>query len=280
MSSEAPICITRAPLDLCAWVRCLLAAPMPILADTAEMIEALRANEDAVDARVLGETIAADPLMTLKLMAHVSRIRSAQSTSDPETVTAALVLLGIPPFFRAFGPQPCVEEHLDKQDAALQGLQQVLRRAQRAANFALSFAVHRMDPDAQVIYTAALLHDFAEMLLWLHAPQLAGRIADRQRADPTLRSAQVQRELLHIELQDLQCALMRAWHLPELLVHISDERHAHLAPVRNVLLAVRLARHTARDWCNPALADDVHDISQLLNLGDAPTLHLLHEIDG
>lgn len=279
MSDEAHTCISRAPSDLCGWVRCFLAAPIPILADTAEMIEALRANEDAVDARVLGETIAADPLMTLKLMAHVSRIRSAHSTSDPETVTAALVLLGIPPFFRAFGPQPCVEEHLMGHGAAQQGLQQVLRRARRAARFALAFAVHRMDPDAQVIHSAALLHDFAEMLLWLHAPQLATHIADRQRADGTRRSASVQREVLRIELQDLQFALMRAWRLPELLVHISDERHAHLAPVRNVLLAVRLARHTAHDWCNPALADDVHDIAQLLNLGDAPTLHLLHDID-
>ena len=61
-------------------------------------------------------------------------------------------------------------------------------------------------------------------------------------------AAQAQRELLNIELQDLQQALMRAWRLPELLVQINAERHAETAQVRNVLLAVRLARHTARDW--------------------------------
>mgnify|MGYP000048729997 CR=1 FL=1 len=52
-------------------------------------------------------------------------------------------------------------------------------------------------------------------------------------------SAVAQRELLNIELHDLQQALMRAWRLPELLVRIEDDRHAETAQVRNVLLAVR-----------------------------------------
>jgi HD-like signal output (HDOD) protein len=205
-------------------------------------------------------------------------VRSQRSTSDPETVTAALVMLGISPFFRAFGPQTTVDEHLRGHPGALQGLDEVLRRARRSAAFALAFAVHRMDHDAQVIHAAAQLHDFAEMLLWLHAPALALQIAERQRLDPTLRSAVIQRELLHIELQDLQQALMRAWRLPELLVQISDERQAGSAQVRNVLLAVRLARHTAQGWDNPALPDDVRDIAALLNLGETPTLSLLQDI--
>ena len=37
-----------------------------MLAQTAEAIEAMRANEDEVDANAIGEMIAHDPLMTLK----------------------------------------------------------------------------------------------------------------------------------------------------------------------------------------------------------------------
>ena len=37
--------------------------------------------------------------------------------------------------------------------------------------------------------------------------------------------------------------------------------------VRNVLLAVRLARHTAAGWDNPALHDDLADIGAMLRLG-------------
>jgi HD-like signal output (HDOD) protein len=278
MCSAPPPRITRALPDLQAWTAHFLAAPLPVLPDTAEMLEAYRANEDAVDAHLLAETVSADPLMSLKLMAHVAGVRSQRSTTDPETVTAALVLLGISPFFRAFGPQTTVDEVLAGQPEALLGLGEVLKRAHRGAAFALAFAVHRMDHDAQVIHAAALLHDFAEMLLWLHAPALALRIAQAQQQDPALRSATIQRELLHIELHDLQQSLMRAWRLPELLVRITDERHAATAQVRNVQLAVRLARHTARGWDNAAVPDDVRDIAALLNLGEAPTLHLLRDI--
>lgn len=275
-----PPMMTRALPDLQAWTAFFLARPLPVLADTAELLESCRANEDAVDAHLLAGIISADPLMSLKLMAHVAAVRSSRSTTDPETVTAALVMLGISPFFRAFGPQSTVDEHLAGNPDALQGFNSVLRRAHRSAAFALAFAVHRMDHDAPVIHAAALLHDFAEMLLWLHAPALALRIAARQRRDPALRSACAQRELLNIELQDLQQALMRAWRLPELLVQINDERHAGTAQVRNVLLAVRLARHTARGWDNAALSGDVRNIAALLSLGETPTLQLLRDIDG
>jgi HD-like signal output (HDOD) protein len=278
MCSAPPPPITRALPDLQAWTRHFLAAPIPVLADTAEQLESFRANEDAVDAHLLAGTISADPLMSLKLLAHVASVRSARSTTDPETVTAALVLLGISPFFRAFGPQPTVDEVLSGHPEALQGLGEVLKRAHRSAAFALAFAAHRLDPDANVIHAAALLHDFAEMLLWLHAPALAQQIAQAQQQDPTLRSAALQRELLHVELHDLQQALIRAWRLPELLVHINDERHAQTSQVRNVQLAVRLARHTARGWDNAALPDDVRDVAALLNLGETPTLNLLQDI--
>ena len=162
MCSPPPPPLTRALPDLCAWVRHFLSAPIPVLPDTAELLEACRANEDTVDAHLLAQTIGVDPLMSLKLLAHVAGIRTPRSTTDPETVTAALVLLGISPFFRAFGPQLTVDAHLLGQPAALQGLHEVLKRAHRAAAFALAFAAHRMDPDAHVIHAAALLHEFAD----------------------------------------------------------------------------------------------------------------------
>jgi hypothetical protein len=83
-----------------------------------------------------------------------------------------------------------------------------------------------------------------------------------------------------VELADVQHALMLAWRLPSLLVQITDDRHAEGTQVRNVLLAIRLARHTARGWDNAAVPDDVRDIATLLNLRPAPALNLLLELDG
>ncbi|MGK2898208.1 MAG: HDOD domain-containing protein [Burkholderiaceae bacterium] len=270
--------LTQPQRDLAAWTAHFRDAEIPVLAQTADALEALRANEDKVDANGIGETIASDPLMTLKVLAYASAHRSERVVTDVETVTSALVMMGISPFFAAFGPQPTVEDRLAGEPEALQGLTDTLRRAHRGANFALGFAVHRMDHDAAVIHAAALLHDFAEMLLWCHAPVLALRIRAAQRADPTLRSSAAQRALLNIELADLQQALMKAWRLPELLIRISDDRHADNPSVRSVALALRLARHTAHGWDNPAIPDDVADIAQLLNLSQEATLQLVREI--
>lgn len=281
-SSHSPAAnrLLHAPLrDLAAWTHHFLDAQIPVQGDTVDALEALRANEDEVDANLLGDLIAGDPLMTLKVMAHASRHRSTRMLTDPETVTAALVMMGIGPFFRAFPPQPAIEDWLAPVPAACEGLRGVLQRAHRAANFALGFAVHRMDHDAAVIYQAALLHDFAEMLLWCHAPALALQIQDAQQADPTLRSSTIQRQVLNLELVELQQSLMKAWRLPELLIRISDDNHAEQANVQNVVLAIRLARHTAHGWDNAALPDDIADIARLLNLSSAAALQLVRDIE-
>jgi HD-like signal output (HDOD) protein len=275
-----PHFITQAPRDLAGWLRLFDDRQLPVLACTAELLDELRQNEDAVDAHLLSETIVSDPLMTLKVLAHVARLRRGRDGSDTETVTAALVMMGIPPFFRTFGPLETVEERLTDQPAAMEGFANVLRRSRRAARFAVSFAVHRMDNDASVLHEAALLHDFAELLLWLRAPALAAEIASRQAADPTLRSAAMQRELLNIELVDLEHALMKAWRLPALLIELTDDQSQSSSPqLRTVRLAIRVARHSALGWDNPALPDDIHDISELLNLSLEPTARLLQEVD-
>ena len=272
--------LTRAPRDVAAWAACFDPASLPILAATADALEGWRENEDVVDAHLLAETISVDPLMTLKLLAHVGRLRRGREGSDTETVTACLVMLGITPFFRAFDPQPTVEDQLAGQPEALEGFQRVLQRAHRSANFAIGFAVHRLDHDAAVLHEAALLHDFAELLLWVRAPGLMLEIARRQRDDSTLRSSEVQTDVLNVKLPELQHALMKAWQLPALLVKITNaQQHNDSAQVRNVLLAIRVARHSAEGWENAALPDDVRDIAALLQLGIEPTWKLLREID-
>ena len=284
MNPQPPTLLNRPARDLAGWVACFDPSALPVLAATAAAIEDWRANEDAVDAHLLAEAIVHDPLMTLKLFEHVARTTRRRrgwddERGDAETVTEALVMLGIGPFFRTFGAQPVAEEVLAAHPGALEGFRAVLRRAHRAAAFAMGFAAHRMDHDAAVLHEAALLHDFAELLLWLRAPALARQIADRQRREPGLRSAQAQRELLNLELPELQHALMTRWRLPPLLVRITDDHRADDVQVRNVLLAVRVARHSASGWDNAALPDDVRDIGQLLQLGEEPVRRLLLDID-
>ena len=282
LKSSPHVYLTEPLYGLAAWLCYFRGTEVPVLAETAEALEELRVQEDErddVDAGSLSEVIENDPLMTLKLLACVAAKRKPDAATSTESITSALVMMGIPPFFNNFGPQPTVQERLQEHPLALEGLREVLKRAGRARMFALGFAVHRADLDAAAIQLAAFLHDFAEMLLWCHAPALALQIQDAQRADPTLRSADIQRSVLSIELDDLRQALMKEWHLPELLVHISDGKRPDHPSVRNVLLAVRLARHTMLGWENAAVPDDIDDIAALLNASPRIALAFVHKIE-
>ena len=278
-AATQPSYLTAPLAHIGAWTQYFLKAEIPVLASTAQALEELRAKEDDVDANMLTAVIQADPLMTLKLLARMGMMRRPGSDTETESITTSLVLMGIGPFFRHFGPQRTIEDWLADQPNALASLQNLLTRAERSGQFALGFAVHRGDTDANIIHQAAFLHDFAEMLVLIHAPTLMVKIHDKLAADSLLRSSQVQHEVLGVEISDLRQALMKLWHLPELLVNISDERHAEQANVQCVVLAVRLARHTANGWDNAALPDDYADIANLLNASIRVTPSFLHKID-
>jgi hypothetical protein len=159
---EAPVAppvtyLTEPLRDLAAWTRYFQEAEIPVLAATSEALEALRAEEDTVDAGQLGALIDSDPFMAIKVMAYVADKRRISDRTETETVTSSLVMMGVAPFFVHFGLQPTVEDRLRDQPKALEGLRELLQRARRAGRFALGFAVHRGDTDAAVIHHAAYL---------------------------------------------------------------------------------------------------------------------------
>lgn len=256
--------IEEPPRTLEDWAGRIARLEIPVLRRTLAELEALRTAKDAPDPRAVAGVVCADPLMALRLFAFLAD-RRRHPSADVATVERAVVMLGVPPFFRAFSALPTVEVRLLARRDAHAGLLRVLRRARRAARFAFEFSAWRNDPGAEEIVLAALLHELAEMLLWCFAPTLALRVRAVQGSRPGLRSVVAQRAVLGIELADLQLALARRWHLPELLAAMMDERHVANPRVRSVLLAVRLARHSARRWNDPALPDDYREIADLLS---------------
>lgn len=272
--------------SLRAWVDAMSSIEIPVLPGSVAELSQLRVIEETkgtVDAHTLAESLSSDPLMTLKVLVHVSRYCTRLSVEPPETMVGAIVMQGITPFFKAFEQVPTILEWLREQPEALSGLIKVITRSRRAAHFAMGFALRRQDEDAVVIQEAALLHDFAEMMLWCHAPKLALEIANRLKADYTMRSADVQQEVLGIHLADLSQDLMRLWQLPYLLIRCTDDRNAADPKIRSVMLGVRLARHTQYGWDDPhaqaAMPDDVADVAKLLNLSNESAYRLLVGMD-
>jgi len=271
--------LTKAPAALRTWSTHFAAAPIPVLAETAEALAVLAPRQEEVTAGQLAPLVLADPLMTVKLLAHVAQRRSARALTGSETVSQAILMMGVQPFFSAFTTQPVIEAQLADWPAALAGVRRVLDRSHRAALFALAFAVHRKDPDAEIVHEAALMHDFAEALLWCHAPALALAVEQLRAGDPTLGSARAQRAVLNIELCDLEQSLLRTWRLPDLLVRITDDRQSGDPQARTVLLALRIARHSAGGWGNAAVAQDLRAAADLLGLSSEAVREKVMRLD-
>ncbi len=273
-SAPSPQAPTRAaPLPV--WVAFFEHLELPVLRHTARDMLALAADIDRVDARSIADTVLQDPLMTLKVFAWSARMRRSRQVTDLETIEPVILMSGITAFFREFAELPTVEQQLAGQPRALAGLLRVVNRAFRSSHFARDWALRRRDLDTEVILIGAMLHDFAELLMWLYAPSLALEVDTRQAADATLRSHDVQQAVFGVALGDLEAELVRRWHLPELLVSVMDDRHADHARVRNVKYAVNLARHSAKRWDNAALGDDFRDIASLLNISPAHVVELV-----
>lgn len=262
--------------DLETWVLYFSGAEMPVLRQTVRRLEEARQNIDNVSGRDISQIVLQDPLMAIRVLAYIQPYHGKHLRSDITTIASAVMMLGVEPFFSRFERPVTIEAMLKDEPQALLGLLQVIRRVQRASNYAHEWAFARHDINIEELTLATLLHDLSEILLWCFAPRLAMRIRAMQAADPALRSVTAQEQVLGVRLVDLQLALCNAWHLPELLKLLMDDANAHLPRVQNVTLAVNLARHSANGWTDAALPDDFAAIEQLLHISRETLLSRLH----
>lgn len=261
--------------DVEAWLAVFAQSALPVLRHSVSEIERLAADEENTNGRVLAGVILHDPLLTLRVLAYIEEHRRKRQTTDITTIDRAIMMIGITPFFRAFSDLPIVEERLKDYPQALLGLLKAIGRARRAAHWAREWAILRRDMDVDEITLATLLHDVAEIMMWLYAPSMALQFRDAQRARPHQRSAVIQEEVYGIPLYKLKLALAEAWRLPALVVQLLDHRQAENPRVRNVKLAVDLARHSALSWTDPALPDDFKAIRALLHINQATLIRHL-----
>lgn len=261
--------------DLDAWVALFSQANIPVLRHTEQQLAELRANANKSNARVISSVILHDPMLTLRMLAYIEAKRSKSRNTDITTIERALMMVGMEPFFRDFQNLPLIEDTLKPYPRALLGLIKVINRARKAAHWARDWAIYRHDLDVDEIMVATLLYDVAEILMWSFAPKLAYQVSEKQKADRTLRSVTVQTEVFNIPLYQLKLALAQVWHLPDLLTTLMDQNNANLPRVKNVKLAVDLARHSANGWDDAALPDDYKAIGELLHLSEDAVMHRL-----
>lgn len=229
-------------------------------------LEKLHKNAGTGNSRALAEAVLHDPLFTLRVLKYVGEHRNQRQQTDIATIDRAIMMIGVEPFFRDFQNLPIIEEQLKPYPQALLGLFKAINRARHAAHWARDWAVLRRDVDVHEIVLATVLHDMAELFMWLFAPTLALQVRDAQITQRHQRSSLLQEAIYGVSLHQLKLALAQAWRLPELIMQLLDHRHAENPRVRNVKLAVDLARHSANGWHDAALPDDFEGIRELLHI--------------
>jgi HD-like signal output (HDOD) protein len=238
---------------------------IPVLRRSMRALSLLQQDTDTVTARMLTSEILQDPMLALRVLVYLESHRSHVQNHDITTIDRAIMMLGINPFFEKFGNLPTVEERLSSHPKRLVGLFKVVSRAKHAAHWAREFALVRHDIDVDEVTVAALLHEAAEVLFWCFAPDCMLKLDQFRHDNPGIRSVAMQKIILGVSIQDTQLALVREWHLPELLVTLMDPINANNPRVRNVMLACDLARHASNGWDDPALPDDYTAIAELLH---------------
>jgi HD-like signal output (HDOD) protein len=142
----------------------------------------------------------------------------------------------------------------------------VVHRSHRASAYAYDWAVRRRDLHYEEIRVAALLRDMTEILMWCFAPADMLKVQTLQDQDKSMRSGLAQEQVFGFRLVSLQKELVKEWQLPALLLNLMNAENNQQPRVLNVVLADRLARHSAHGWDDAALPDDYKLIGELLNV--------------
>lgn len=258
-----------------AWVEHFKEVELPILRLTASRLAELRDSAEVINTRTLANIIMHDPLMTLRVFRFMKENRSKSQNAEITTIERALVMIGTMKFFDSCQDLPIIEHQLKGYPKAMLGLLKVISRSRQASLWARDWALLRQNTRFEEIALAALLHDFVEVLMYCFAPTLAIGARERLSANPGLRTRAVQEEIFGAPLAEIMRELIELWGLPELLMSLLDPADAEALNVRNVNLALDLARHTANGWNDAALPDDFRAIEELLHIGHS---HLLERV--
>lgn len=261
--------------DLSGWADFLSSSPPPMLASTRDRLAALRLKGEAILPSEIAAIGLSDPLFSAKVIADIQSTRNKRRAMDITTIEHALMMQGIDPFYQKIEGAAILDEHVAPGGLAHSAILAIARRGYVASRLARQWAEKSLDMHPEELQVAALIYDVAETLLWLKAPGHALLIRKIMQESPSMRSASAQQRILGFPLSALTTEIAHRWGLPEILSRLFSGEE--LGPrVRTVSLAVRVARHGASSWNNPALPDDWSGVAAKRWLGFASAEEAKH----
>lgn len=257
------------------WAAYLDTVDLPVLRRTAEALGRLAKTADKVTSADLAQVILHDPMLTLRVLRLANRPRSARFENEVTMVEHAVVVIGVTPLFQQFSRLSVLEDLLQTKERALEDIHCALSQAFHAAYLARDWAILRMDMQAEELYVAALLHDFAHLVMGCVAPGDMQKV-QRLRRKERISAEEAETRVFGFPLCRLQDELALAWRIPELTLSLMDPRNVERPRSRLVLVAAEVVRHAAKGWYNEALEQDYAAVAEMLRISPDDAAALVH----
>jgi outer membrane biosynthesis protein TonB len=252
------------------WVKQLAGETLPVLQRTLTQVRDLL-HKTSVNHHKLAEVISRDPGFCLHIIRQFSSLPNAPK-EPVSSIARAIPLLGMDQVERASCSLPCLEDLL--KGPPRRGLVSCYSRAAHAAFYAGTLAQRRRDPDEGAVYTAALLHDLGEMLLWTREPNLMRQAESLVQAGEGQQDAAL--EIFGCTFQEISAGLSEGWALPELISTSQGLFNSYQPRPLSIMLSSALARESSLGWQRPATLNHIELLAEFLEQPLDKTLAWLH----
>jgi HDOD domain len=222
----------------------LTAQPLPIFEHSARAFRKV-SLEGGNTFEAYGDIILKDPGLALHTLNELRAGSNKPLRTEISSMAQATMMLGVDRAKRLTMGHPQLEHSLSGY--AKQGYIRTACRAFHAAFQAWDWAHIKNDHAPDEVLLATLLHDVAEMALWVAAPEQMHQFRQLMLKDG-LPTDEAQYVAFGESLEHFSREIAARWHLPGLVNDALRPENANLPRVRGVMLAVQLARSTERGW--------------------------------
>jgi len=223
----------------------LTAQPLPIFGYSARAFRQVDTEGGGSVYEGFGDIILKDPGLALHTLNQLHAGASKPLRTEISSMAQAAMMLGIERAQRLPVGRPQLERSL--RGIAREGYVRTACRAFHAAFQAWDWAHIKHDHAPEEILLAALLHDVAEMALWVIAPEQMQQFRKLMLKDG-LSTDEAQYIAFGESLEHFSRQIATRWHLPPLVNEALRPENVSNSRVHGVMLAVQLARATERGW--------------------------------
>ena len=217
---------------------------LPIFGHSARAFRKLSSEENAAF-EGYGDILFKDPGLALHTLNQLQANATKPLSVEISSMSQAAMLLGMEQVQKLPIGQPQIERSL--RGFAKKGFIKTACRSFHAAFQAWDWAHIKKDHAPDQIFLAALLHDVAEMALWVSAPDKMHQFRKLMLKDG-ISTDEAQYIVFGESLEHFSRQLARQWHLPPLVQEALRPENVRESRVQGVMLAVQLARAAERNW--------------------------------